>query len=150
MSEKARLINNKTLQDYIAYYERLSPRNIRLIEKLAEPSMQFKDPFNDVRGVDAVEKIFEHMFENLDNPKFKVTTYMWADDNMSAYIKWDFTFNRKGAAYHIPGISEVSFGDRGLINSHIDYWDSGEYFYAKLPIIGAVIRWVRGKLSVTS
>lgn len=150
MSDKARLKNNKTLQDYIAYYEGLSPRNIRLIEKLAEPHMEFKDPFNAVRGLDAVEAIFEHMFAKTENPKFKVRDYVWSDDNMSAYLKWDFTFLSKGKKHHIPGMSEVSFGDRGLIISHIDYWDSGEYFYAKLPVIGSIIRWVRGKLSVTS
>ena len=149
MSDKARLKNNKTLQDYIAYYEGLNPRNIRIIEKLAEPHMEFKDPFNKVRGLDAVESIFEHMFQAVDSPKFKVVDSVWADDNMSAYLKWNFTFLRNGKKHHIPGMSEVSFGDRGLIISHIDYWDSGEYFFAKLPVIGAIIRWVQKKLSVT-
>ena len=149
MSDKARLINNKTLQDYIAYYEGLNARNIRIIEKLAEPSMAFKDPFNDVRGVDAVEKIFAHMFTVTDNPKFHVRDYTWSEDNSSVYLKWDFTFERKGIAHHVPGLSEVNFSDRGLINSHIDYWDSGEYFYAKLPIIGAVIGWIKNKLTVS-
>jgi len=148
MSDKARLLNNKTLQDYIAYYEGLNARNIRIIEKIAEPSMQFKDPFNDVRGVDAVVKIFEHMFASTDKPKFRVIESMWSEDNSVAYLRWDFTFEHKGVSRYIPGMSEVTFSDRGLIAGHIDYWDSGEYFYATLPLVGMLIAWIKKKLSV--
>jgi len=148
-AERARLKNNKTLLDYIAYFERLSPRTIRLIEKLAVPGLRFKDPFNDVRGTDAVERLFEHMFASVDRPKFKIVDYAWSRDNMRAYLRWDFSCERKGAKHLISGMSEISFDQDGLVASHIDYWDSGEYFFAKLTVIGAVIRWVQGKLKVS-
>ena len=35
---------------------------------------RFKDPFNEVRGLAAITTIFEHMFEQVDAPRFVVST----------------------------------------------------------------------------
>jgi hypothetical protein len=34
---------------------------------------RFKDPFNEVQGVPAIQRIFTHMYEALDQPRFVVT-----------------------------------------------------------------------------
>ena len=148
MSEKDRLNNTRALQDYIAYYERLSPRTIRLIEKIAAPDMRFKDPFNDVRGLDLFEKIMADMFDQVDNPRFKIHDYSWGKDGQ-AYLRWDMRFSRGGKEQIIPGMSEIGFDAKGRVASHVDYWDSGEYLFAKLPLIGPVINWIRRKIAVS-
>lgn len=140
---------HRTLLDYIEYFEKLNARSIRLIEKLVEPGIRFKDPFNDVMGVDAVERIFEHMFENLEFPKFKVRDYSWSErEERMAYIRWSFSCKRKGHPYAIEGVSEIMFSKDAKILSHTDYWDSGEYFYEHIPLLGGMIRFVKSKLKV--
>ena len=136
------------LDDYIEYFEKLNRRSIRLIEKLAEPGIRFKDPFNDVQGTDAFERIFVHMFENLERPKFSVQDYAWGKDGKTAYLRWVLKYQLKGQAKRIEGMSEVMFSNNAKVMAHIDHWDAGEQFYEHLPIIGAGIRFVKSKLKI--
>lgn len=147
-SEACRLANHKVLQEYIHYYESLSPRTLPLLDGLAEPGMTFQDPFNTVRGVDAVMRIFEHMFQSVETPKFRVLDYGWSETGQGAYIKWVFRYGIKGLFREIQGMSEVTFSPSGKIASHTDYWDAATYFYEHIPILGSAIRWVKSKMRV--
>jgi len=140
--------NQRTLDDYIEYFESLSPRSLRLIEKLAEPGMRFKDPFNDVQGTDAVIRVFEHMFENTQKPKFTVTDAAWGRDQNIVYLRWNFDYEMNGKPSRVEGMSEVLFSKNAKILSHIDHWDAGEQFYERIPVLGAAIRFLKSKLKV--
>jgi hypothetical protein len=48
----------------------------------------------------------------------------------------------------IDGMSEVKFAPDGRVLEHIDHWDAGGQVYAKLPLIGLIIRWVQRKLGI--
>ena len=68
----------------------------------------------------------------------------------TAYLRWDFTFSPKGRVedvWKITGMSEVAFDQDLKVISHIDHWDAGEQFYARLPVLGWLIRLVRSKLT---
>ncbi|MBL4804019.1 MAG: nuclear transport factor 2 family protein [Alphaproteobacteria bacterium] len=148
MDDEKLLKLKKPLDDYIEYYEKLTPRSVAMIEKLAVPGVRFKDPFNDVMGVDAYQRVLQHMFENVDNPKFRVSDYAWGRGANIAYLRWTFTYMMKNRQYSVEGASEVMFSDDGLVMSHIDYWDAAENFYEHLPVLGAAIRFVKSKLKV--
>lgn len=148
MDEDRRLQLQKPLDDYIEYFEKLSVRSVPTIEKLATPGVRFKDPFNDVMGVDAYQRVLTHMFENLTNPKFKVKDWAWGRGDNTAYLRWTFTCVLSNKEHVIEGMSEVMFSDDGLVMSHIDHWDAGEYFYEKVPVLSAQIRFVKSKLKV--
>lgn len=137
----------RPMRDYIEYFETLTPRSIRLIEKIAAPNMYFKDPFNEAHGIEAVERIFEHMFKTLETPKFKVIDYGFGQEG-AGYIRWRFSYASKGKPQSFDGMSEITFNDKGQIISHIDHWDSGEGVYEKIPLLGAAIRFVKSKLAV--
>ncbi len=137
----------RPLRDYIEYFEKLSARSVRLLDKVADQNMYFKDPFNEVRGLEKVQAIFEHMFETFENPKFKVTDTAWGKQGNVAYIKWDFTYALKGKKHHFEGMSEVIFTSSGKVMSHIDHWDAGAHVYEKVPLLGALIRAVKSKLA---
>jgi steroid delta-isomerase len=50
----------------------------------------FKDPFNEVRGVAAIQRIFAHMFEQVAEPRFVVSEKVV--DDRGAVLIWTFTF----------------------------------------------------------
>jgi steroid delta-isomerase len=138
----------RALDAYIDYFEKLNARSVRLIEKLAVPGMQFRDPFNDVAGIEQVEAILQKMFVDVQSPKFRVHDYAWGRDQRTAYIKWRFTATMaKGRQLDITGMSELYFNDNALVMTHIDYWDPAASIYEDLPLLGRAIRWVRGKIS---
>ena len=57
-------------------------------------------------------------------------------------LKWEmiyFAFNKNNSIF---GLSEVTIGANKKIVSHIDYWDSYNNFYTKIPIIGQIFQFV--------
>ncbi|HLO95651.1 MAG TPA: nuclear transport factor 2 family protein, partial [Burkholderiaceae bacterium] len=54
-------------------YEALSPATLPALMQRYDEAARFKDPFNEVQGVPAIQAIFAHMFEALEQPRFVVT-----------------------------------------------------------------------------
>ena len=133
---------------YAEFYEQLTPDTIDALDALCAPNIRFRDPFNDVTGLAAYKTILARMFQDVDEPRFVVAD--WALSGRVAYLRWDFTFKPQGGrrSWHFEGMTEVQFDDQGRIAAHLDHWDSGTQFYARLPLIGAVIRRIRKRLSV--
>ncbi len=135
---------------YARYFDELSPASRDKLKKLAHPDIRFVDPFNDVRGIDKLFAVFDHMFETTTNPKF--VTEPPIVSGKTAFIKWRFTctinnrFYRK--AMTIDGVTEVQFDEAGLITAHLDYWDAAGQLYEKLPLLGGLLRAIRHRLAV--
>ena len=133
---------------YAEFYERLTPETIERLDALCAPAVRFRDPFNDVTGLAAYKAILAHMFQDVDEPRFVVAD--WVLSGRVAYLRWDFTFKPRAGrrSWHFEGMTELRFDDQGRVAAHLDHWDSGSQFYARLPLIGAVIRRIRKRLSV--
>jgi steroid delta-isomerase len=125
------------------FYEGLQENNLPQLDALYAGDARFKDPFNDVRGVDAIRAIFAHMFRTLREPRFVVLDAVTQQDQ--CFLTWDFHFTpqRGGAAMLIHGATHLRFGSDGRIIEHRDYWDAAEELYEKLPLIGALMRWLK-------
>lgn len=124
------------------FYEELTPDSLTRFPEFYTEDAWFKDPFNEVRGVAAIRRIFEHMFAKLTDPRFVVTERL-ADEN-SAMLVWEL---RYGKDQRIRGVSYLRFAADGRIAYHRDYWDAAEELYAKLPVIGALMRRLRRALA---
>ena len=137
----------RTLEAYAKLYEMLTPETVGDVRLLCNPQVRFRDPFNDVVGVDRYVEILSHMFRDVDEPKFSVEDVALTEK--AGYLRWVFTFRLRGREWTIPGMSEIHFDDRALIAAHIDHWDSGAYFYARLPVIGWLIERVRRRIALS-
>lgn len=124
------------------YYQELTPATLERLPDFYTGDAFFKDPFNEVRGVEAIRGIFEHMFEQVEEPRFVVTERL-ADDS-SAMLVWEF---RYGKGQRIRGVSHLRFADDGRVAYHRDYWDAAEELYMRLPVLGVLLRWLRRWLS---
>jgi hypothetical protein len=126
----------------IRYFEELSPASLPRLPEFYTETAFFKDPFNEVRGSKAIQRIFAHMFERTVAPRFVVTEKL-ADEN-SAMLVWEF---RYGQGQRIRGVSHLRFAEDGRVAYHRDYWDAAEELYMKLPVLGALMRWLRRRLA---
>lgn len=135
---------------YARYFDRLRPESTHELKRLAHPDMRFVDPFNDVRGVDKVCAIFDHMFETTREPRFVTEPPIVGE--RSAFIKWRFTCRIESRFLTRPltidGVTEVEFDDQGSIIAHIDHWDAASQLYEKLPLLGSFLRFLRRRLAV--
>ena len=107
----------KQLEDYVAWLSRLTPRSVRLIEKLASSDMHLSGPGYDTRGIDGVEAVFQSLFTQDAATRIDVTDTAWGRDGYTAYIRWTRT-----AGGRIDGVSEVLFGPDGMVVQQRDYW----------------------------
>jgi ketosteroid isomerase-like protein len=129
----------------IAFFEGLSPADVARIGHYYASDARFKDPFNDVRGVPAIEHIFGHMFVALQQPRFVVTGRVVQGNQ--CFLTWDFLFAFKGfhagVTQTVRGASHLVLDDTGRITLHRDYWDAAEELYEKLPVVGGLMRWLK-------
>lgn len=137
------------LESLVAFYEHFSPESVERFGEFYSADAYFKDPFNEVRGVAALQRIFRHMFEQLDAPRFVIVDRVV--DAGGAVLVWEFTFRlrswKAAETQLIRGVSHLKFDAEGKVCWHRDYWDAAEELYAKLPLIGAVIRGLQKKLA---
>ena len=129
------------LEPLIRFFEQIDPSNVSQLSQVYTPDAFFKDPFNEVRGIDAITHIFRHMFDQVDSPRFIITNSVIQGEQ--AFLTWDFLFRMKrfSAEEHcIRGATHVRFAVDGRVNFHRDYWDAAEELYEKLPLLGSLMR----------
>lgn len=133
------------VQRLVSFYETLSLEQLDKLPTCYAPQAHFKDPFNDVQGVDAIRQVFAHMFTTVDEPKFVVTEQLV--QGQKAFLAWEFHFRmrrwRKGVAQCIRGGTFLRLDAQGMVLEHRDYWDAAEELYEKLPVLGGVMRYLR-------
>jgi steroid delta-isomerase len=133
---------------YAQFFAKLSPNGLDDIAAWFAPDARLKDPFNDVRGPEAIRAVLAHMFDVTHEPRFEILES--ACHGRTAMYYWRFRFARDEARRHvhdIEGMSRVEFDGRGRVLSHVDYWDPAEGLYEKLPILGALCRYIRRRIS---
>lgn len=133
-----------SLDEIVAYFETLDAASLGAMASYYSEDVQFKDPFNEVRGVAAVRGVFAHMFATLPQPRFRVTDRIV--DSGGAVLLWEFNFGRPGQLRSIRGASHLRFDGQGRIKWHRDYWDAAEELYAKQPLLGWLMRRLRRAL----
>jgi len=137
------------LEGLVRFFEQLAPADLGRIALLYAPEARFKDPFNEVQGVAAIEQIFRHMFESLHEPRFVVTSRML--QGREAFLCWDFVFRFKSFQSQqlqtIRGATRLRFDEQGLVELHRDYWDAAEELYEKLPLVGGLMRWLKRRVN---
>jgi steroid delta-isomerase len=132
------------VQRVVDAFERLQPDRIPALMALYAEGAGFRDPFNDVRGRPAIERVYRHMFEVLDAPRFVVLETLVQGDRCA--LTWDFHFRLRGRTprpIRIHGLSKLDFDGDGRIAMHRDYWDAAEEFWERLPAIGVLMRALR-------
>ncbi len=132
------------LERLVQFYEHLDAASPALLPAIYAAQAQFKDPFNDVCGVDAIAAIFRHMFEQVHEPRFVVGTRVL--QGADAFLVWEFTFRMKRfsqARQCIRGATHIRFDEAGAVVLHRDYWDAAEELYEKLPVLGGLMRWLK-------
>lgn len=129
----------------VRFFETLTPEALDGLVRFYAEDCRFKDPFNDVLGRDALRAIFEHMFVQLEAPRFYVRDRVV--DAPRVLLTWDFEFRFRGwkrrETQTIHGASLITFDAAGQVAVHRDYWDAAEELYEKLPWISLLMRWLK-------
>jgi len=132
------------VQRIVEAFERLQPADVERLGELYASNARFKDPFNEVQGVAAIQQVFRHMFTALIEPRFVIRDALCDGDQ--CFLSWDFLFRMRrfsGDEQCIRGATHLRLAADGRISEHRDYWDAAEELYEKLPAIGTLMRWLK-------
>ncbi|MGE5769377.1 MAG: nuclear transport factor 2 family protein [Betaproteobacteria bacterium] len=137
------------LDPLIRFYHDLSIESVARFPEFYSEDAYFKDPFNEVRGLPAIQRIFTHMFSQVGEPRFVVTGRVV--DEGGAMLIWEFYFRvrlwGRGETQVMRGVSHLKFAADGKVDYHRDYWDTGEELYMNLPALGTLMRGLRRALA---
>ena len=110
------------VQRLVQFFETLKPQDVPRLHELYAAEARFKDPFNEVQGLDAITHIFAHMFEALDGPHFIVTERIV--QGQQCFLVWDFRFRFKRfdtkTWQTVRGGTHLQFNAQGLVTLHRD------------------------------
>ena len=108
----------------------------------------FNDTLREFRDVDSIEAYLIKTAQNVDT-----CTVEFLDQASSGgeyYFRWlmkiRFKKFRKGEEQDSIGITHIRFNKEGLVVFHQDYWDAAGNFFEKVPVVGWMIRRIKGSL----
>ena len=128
---------NKVVKIYLNCYTKLNKSNVEKMMKIVDDDIFFYDPFHSIKGKEKVRELLERFVEKFGEINFKILKVI--NNNEHYFVKWNLFIIYSGKKIKLDGISELTVR-KGLIISHIDYWDSGRHFYGNLPLIGKIFQ----------
>ena len=138
----------KSLDKYVLYLETLNSSTINSLEDYVAENVRFKDPFNDVMGSDKMKAVFLHMFDNVEDVKFKV--HRVYRNNDGGCLEWTFCGRLMNRNWSFDGTSIIILDNNGFVSEHIDHWDAASSFFERIPILGWMIKLIRKKIMTTN
>ena len=79
-----------------------------------------------------------------------VEVLSWIEDKGDVYVRWTmrtrFSVTGRKVDSRTIGMTHLRFNDAGQITLHQDFWDSSQGLYEHIPVMGGMVRWIRGRL----
>ncbi|MFZ6711301.1 nuclear transport factor 2 family protein [Undibacterium sp. TC9W] len=135
-----------SLDKLVNFFESITLAACQDLSGVYTEDAYFKDPFNELRGPPAINQVFQHMFVQVHEPRFRITSTVLQGD--TAFLVWDFLFSMKNfnaAPQCIRGSTHIRFAEDGRVSFHRDYWDAAEELYEKLPVLGSFMRFLKNQ-----
>ncbi len=121
----------------IIWFETLTMESLGDLERYYTEDAVFRDPFQKVCGQAAIKRIFQHMFRQLQNPHFVVTSWLRRDQELCLF--WEFHAASGNKAFMVEGCSRMLLNAEDRITEHVDFWDPS-VIWRSWPLLGS---WVR-------
>jgi len=140
-------MSQAVLHPYAKFYEEVSWDTLDQLDQLVMPDVRFKDPFSDVTGIEKYRHILEDMLTKVPDIKFQV--HQAEFNGQWGVLRWTSSGTVKlmgDDPWLIEGMSELALSEDGRVAEHVDFWDASEYFYARLPLLGRVIRTIQRRV----
>lgn len=141
------MTQDSTFDAYRVYLETLTAQGISRLSDYVSPDVRFRDPFHDVRGVEEMEAIFSRLFRTVQGINFRVRESR--GQGSFYFFRWILTGTLRRKEWTIEGVTLLKLRADGKVESHCEYWDAASQVYEKFPVIGPLLRTLRGCIAST-
>lgn len=136
------------LRSVVDIYQQLSKDNLHLLDEIYHPDVVFEDAAHRLEGRTALYQYFQSLYTNVIRCDFVIHEHQQVDD--TGFITWTMELRHPklqgGSPILVNGASHLKFAE-GQVIYHRDYFDLGEMLYENLPLLGAVVKIVKQRLS---
>jgi hypothetical protein len=133
-------------------FRELRPNVAMPLERLYVPDVLFEDPLHRARGLEALRRYFQRLNANLRLCRFEYgPAFLMAGQApptaTEAVLVWNMNLELRRGPRHpivVPGVTRLRFAEK--VTYQRDYFDAGALVYEHVPIVGALVRLVKGGL----
>lgn len=140
---------NTALRRFSEGFATLNASNLERLGSLYAEDVHFTDPLHDIHGLTALRSYFENLYANVEGLSFDFHScdLVRADQG---YLRWTLHFChprlKGGVRISVEGCTWLTWDGSGKILRHRDFFDAGALLYEHVPLLGRVLRWLKGRL----
>lgn len=146
-SSEEELSMTEGLDRFKSVMNRLNAGTIGLIDDVYTGDVRFVDPLHEINGREALREYYARMYENVASCEFEFVDQV--RDESSASLVWIMRMRHKNfrsdETLELPGMSFLRF-EGGRVAHHHDSFDLGAMIYERVPVVGAVVRHIKGRI----
>ncbi|MGL6646030.1 nuclear transport factor 2 family protein [Aeromonas caviae] len=139
---------NDALARFVILYLQLDKHQLHRLPEVYADEVLFIDPAHRIEGLAALTRYFSSLYERLAQCSFEITSQQHSGNE--AWLAWVMTFSHPriagGRAVRVEGATRLTFDSWGKVCLHRDYFDLGVMLYEQLPLLGPVVRAIKGRL----
>jgi len=135
------------VERFQALFRVLDKDKLHLLPLCYAPEIEFTDPFHRIEGLAGLTAYLERSYANVLSCTFTFENSV--RDGSAAVLPWTMHLQHPrlygGRRHDTPGCSHLRIS-RGLVVYHRDFFDAGSMLYEGVPLVGPVIRFIKGRL----
>jgi hypothetical protein len=138
------------LENWKALLSNLTVENIhgRAGQVYAEETF-FNDTLKTLRSAAEIEAYLIETAKLLESGTVEYRDAVRSGDG-TWYVRWEMIYRGKKLAGGEPirtiGLSQLRFDADGRVVLHQDFWDASRGIFEHIPVVGAQVRWIKGRL----
>ncbi|PJG58289.1 nuclear transport factor 2 family protein [Aeromonas cavernicola] len=139
---------NEPLARFVSLYQQLDKQQLHRLAEVYAEQVIFIDPAHRIDGLTALGDYFAALYQRLAYCQFEITSQQ--QQGQQAWLSWVMTFSHprlgQGKPVSVEGATQLAFNEAGKVVRHRDYFDLGAMLYEQLPLLGPVVRTIKGRL----
>ncbi|MGE8361231.1 nuclear transport factor 2 family protein [Pseudomonas sp.] len=137
------------LRRFAREFAALDKDNLDRLGELYADDVLFRDPLHEVYGLAGVHQYFTELYANVSDLNFQFHGMDQVRDG-EGYLRWTMSYRHPrlagGELIQVAGCSHLMWHNH-KVHQHRDYFDAGNLLYEHLPVMGRIIRWLKGRLA---
>ncbi|MES2821064.1 MAG: nuclear transport factor 2 family protein [Pseudomonadota bacterium] len=139
---------NDFLRRFAYAFAALDAHNLDRLGELYSDDALFIDPLHEIRGITAMRQYFGELYANVSGLRFDFHGFDPVRKG-EGYLRWNMRYRHPrlngGKEIQVRGCSHLLW--HGKVHYHHDYFDAGALLYEQVPVLGGIIRWLKGRLA---
>lgn len=138
---------NENLERFKKAMNDVTADSLDLLPEIYDEDVRFVDPLHEIEGLEALRDYYARLYEGVAEIRFEFLNEVTNGEEIS--LVWIMHMRHKNfhpdEVLQLPGMSYVKFED-GKVTHHRDSFDVGAMIYERVPVLGGLVRHIKGRL----